>query len=138
MSVGERGNRMTVTDKIRRQVQRCLDDFRRGELSEASLQGVLDTIDTRGLKRHDLLYMQTSATGVTSRAHGMRLIANGEVQTLPANPDEWPYQTVLEAIRDGWRVVQFPNLALMLDNRRSYGLGNEFILERESVADEDV
>ena len=50
----------------------------------------------------------------------------------PADPEEWPYRTVVEAIRDGWRVIQFPNLALLLDEKRSYGLGCEFILERRS------
>ena len=43
---------------------------------------------------------------------------------------DWPYQSVLEAIRDGWRVVQFPNLALLMDESRTYGLGCEFILEK--------
>jgi hypothetical protein len=31
-----------------------------------------------------------------------------------------------------WRVIQFPNLTLMMDERRTYGLGCEFILERWS------
>ena len=31
---------------------------------------------------------------------------------------------------DGWRVVKFPELALMMDESRTYGLGFEFILER--------
>ena len=65
---------------------------------------------------------------VASPVHGMTLVSNGEL----TEPDEahWPYRTVLEAIRDGWRVIQFPNLALMTDESRTYGLGCEFILER--------
>ena len=38
--------------------------------------------------------------------------------------------TVIDAIRDGWRVISFPNMALSLDENRTYGLGFEFILER--------
>lgn len=76
----------------------------------------------------DLLYLQAVTTSVASPVHGMTLVSNGEL----TEPDEahWPYRTVLEAIRDGWRVIQFPNLALMTDESRTYGLGCEFILER--------
>ena len=31
---------------------------------------------------------------------------------------------------DGWRIVKFPELAILLDDRRTYGLGCEFILEK--------
>lgn len=76
----------------------------------------------------DLLYLQAISTSVASPVHGMMLVENGEVH----EPDEsrWPYRTVLDAIRDGWRVIQFPNLALMTDESRTYALGCEFILER--------
>ena len=62
----------------------------------------------------------------------MALVENGEIVDVADDPGEWPYQTVLEAIRDGWRIVQFPNAALALDTGRTYGLGAEFILERLS------
>ena len=45
-------------------------------------------------------------------------------------PRDWPYKTVLDAVRDGWRIIKFPELALMLDEKRSYGLGCDFVLER--------
>ncbi len=35
-------------------------------------------------------------------------------------------------MRQGWRVVKFPELALLLDESRSYALGCEFVLEREA------
>ena len=78
--------------------------------------------------RQDLLYLQAAATGLDSPVHGVLLVENGEI----VEPEEsrWPYRTVLDAIRDGWRVIQFPNLALMMDESRTYGLGCEFILER--------
>lgn len=44
--------------------------------------------------------------------------------------DNLPYENVLEAVRDGWRIIKFPELALLVDERRTIGLGCEFVLER--------
>ena len=60
----------------------------------------------------------------------MRIVENGEMWDGPEDPEDWPYKTVLDAVRDGWRVIKFPELALMLDDKRSYGLGCDFVLER--------
>lgn len=78
----------------------------------------------------DLLYLQTNSTALDAGVLGIRLVVDGQIVDLPEDPAEWPYQSVLEAIRDGWRVVQFPNLALLMDESKTYGLGCEFILER--------
>ncbi len=80
--------------------------------------------------KQDLLYLQAQHTGVTAPVVGMSMVINGEASDGPANPAEWPYRSVLDAIRDGWRIVQFPNLALLTDESRTYGLGCEFILEK--------
>ena len=78
----------------------------------------------------DLLYLQTNSTALDAGVLGIRLVVDGPIVNLPEDPAEWPYQSVLEAIRDGWHVVQFPNLALLMDESKTYGLGCEFILER--------
>ena len=80
--------------------------------------------------KQDLLYLQAATTSLTSPVHGMLLVENGQMSEEPQNPAEWPYRSVLDAVRDGWRVIQFPNLALLTDESRTYGLGCEFILER--------
>ena len=65
---------------------------------------------------------------------GVREITGRSAKTMhegASDADEWPYQTVLEAMEDGWRVISFPNLALMaLNHDDSHGLEFEFILER--------
>ena len=33
-------------------------------------------------------------------------------------------------MNDGWRIISFPNMGLMMDESRTYGLGNEFIMEK--------
>ena len=78
----------------------------------------------------DILYLHTRVNSLTSDILAMRSVTNGQISDGPENPDDWPYQSVLEAIRDGWRVIKFPELALMMDESRPYGLGFEFILER--------
>ena len=60
----------------------------------------------------------------------MRILQNGKLSDGPRNPEEWPYKTVLDAILDGWRVIKFPEMVLLLDDKRTYGLGCEFILEK--------
>ncbi len=78
--------------------------------------------------RQDLLYLQTSSSNLNAPVHGCTLIEDGEI--LEPEVGRWPYNSVLDAIRDGWSVIQFPNLALMTDEARTYALGCEFILER--------
>ena len=63
----------------------------------------------------------------------MALFVEGEQIEPRADPHEWPYQTVADAIKDGWRVVRFPELALLLNETRNYGLGCEFVLEKEGL-----
>jgi hypothetical protein len=113
------------------EIEQCLDAFRRGELTEADLRAVLERVLKRP-RRQDLLYLQAGSTSPGAPVHGMLMVIDGEIREPPDDPKEWPYRTVLDAIRDGWRVLQFPNLALMLDESRTYGLGCEFILERWS------
>ena len=74
----------------------------------------------------DLLYIQTSGTALTSNIHGMSPLEDGEI-IEPELP--FLYHTPLDVIRDGWRVIQFPNTDLMLDESITYGLGCGFILE---------
>ena len=117
-------------EKIKQQVERCIAELRAGELAEASLQSIITALDDQPAPRQELLYLQANTTSVTADVVGMLLVQDGEVSEGPADPDKWPYPTVLAAMQDGWRVIQFPNLALMMDESRTYGLGYEFILEK--------
>jgi hypothetical protein len=104
----------------------CLRLHEKGELSVDQLRRAIDQPN----QRQDILYIQTLFSSVTSPVNGMSLIENGQVQAMPDDPEDWPYQSVLEAINDGWRVISFPNLALMMDSSKTYGMGCEFILEK--------
>lgn len=119
-----------MSSSIRRRLEACIDDLRDGKLTEESLRRVVDSLDDERPKRQDLLYLQAGKTSVTSPVVGMAIVQDGEASDGPADPDEWPYQTVLEAMRDGWRIIKFPEMALLMDEEKTYGLGCEFILER--------
>ena len=116
--------------KLEKQLESCIGAFQDGSLSEEMLRSALETARSGNGKSQDILYLQAVSTSLASQVQGMLLMENGEIADEIADPEDWPYQTVLEAVRDGWRVVQFPNLALLLDETRTYGLGCEFILER--------
>ena len=106
--------------------------LRTGRLDEAALRdGVAAALAAAGAKRQDLLYLQADGTSLFSGILGMILIEGGKQKYYDSNAKDWPYESVQAAINDGWRVISFPNMALLAtDEREGYGLGFEFILER--------
>ena len=122
-----------MSDK--QQIQGWLDKLRAGTLVEADLQQALErlsdgTSDGDPPRHQRLLYLNTGNTGVDSQVLGMSLVENGQILEGPDDVDEWPYNSVLEAMNDGWRVIKFPEMALMLQEDKTFGLGCEFILEK--------
>ena len=116
--------------QVKEQLEQCLDKFRVGTLTEGDLQQALENIDTVA-KPQRLLYLQATNTSVTSSVEGMSIVDGDGVHNGPDEPDDWPYQTVHEAMLDGWRIVKFPEMTLMLvGENETYGLGCEFILEK--------
>ena len=120
---------MSVYMRIKRQVDRCLDELARGELRADGLHAILDAVEDASA-RQDLLFLRTSASTVNSEVVGMLLLQDGELDEGPPDAEDWPYQTVIDAIQDGWRVIKFPELALWADETRTYEVGGEFVLER--------
>ena len=115
--------------EVRREIERCVDELRRGQLTEEGLRRIGEALDKSGPMRQDVLYLQSDSSSPKTPVLGMRIIEGGEISDGP-DPDDWPYNTVLEAVRDGWRIVKFPDVDQVVDEKRTYGLGYEFILER--------
>ena len=107
-------------------------DFSRTGRRQFQLTARVSRPDTEAIApmRQDLLYLQAKKSSITADVVGMRILEDGELSDGPEDPEDWPYKTVLDAIKDGWRVVKFPELALMLHEERFYGIGCEFILEK--------
>ncbi len=124
--VTERGLNMV---QVKEQLEKCLENFRAGTLTEQDLQQVLANITAAKPQR--LLYLQAANTSVTSTVEGMSIVDGDGVHNGPDDPEDWPYQTVHEAMLDGWRIVKFPEMTLMLvGENETYGLGCEFVLEK--------
>lgn len=132
----ERSGDVMRNQSIRKQVEHCIGQLRRGSLTEDDLQAILDDADQpredarAPAFRQDLLYLQTRSTAIDYPVLGMKILEDGNLSDGPRDPEEWPYKTVLDAVQDGWRIIKFPEMAVLLDESRSYGLACEFILER--------
>jgi hypothetical protein len=120
---------MDEYSKIKAQVERCLEEFMRGDLTQASLHGILEAMDETP-PRQQLLFLRVEGWTIHSGVIGMLMLDNGEINEGPLNPEDWPYKTVIDAIQDGWRVIKFPELALWVDETRTYEVGGEFVLEK--------
>ena len=105
----------------------CVDALEEGKLVAERLR---ELARAAGQVRQSLLYMQTWSTDIESEVLGYNLVVNGERVIGDEDPDAWPYRSVAAAIRDGWRIVSFPNLALLMDEERTIGYGCEFILDK--------
>ena len=121
-----------MTETQKNIVEALTAELQRGTLTEANLRhGIADIVEQNRRKPQDILYLQASSTSPKSQVVGMLLIEDGNLSEGPPDPEDWPYQTVLDAVRDGWRIISFPNMAMLtVDEKEFYGLGFEFILER--------
>ncbi len=121
-----------MTETQKETMETLVAELQQGTLTETSLrEGVTDIVGTDDPKRQDILYLQAVTTSPGAAVVGMLLVEDGELREGPPDPEDWPYQTVIEAVRDGWRIISFPNMALLtVDEKEFYGLGAEFILER--------
>ncbi|MCC7265476.1 MAG: hypothetical protein IT369_23470 [Candidatus Latescibacteria bacterium] len=112
------------------QAAHCLDAFRNQRLSETDLTHLGALISSAQPRCQSLLYLQVRNTNPGSQVVGMSQFSGGRMLEPPADPADWPYQSVLAAIEDGWRVVCFPNLALLMHEAIPQTLGCEFVLEK--------
>ncbi len=121
-----------MTETQQEITESLVTNLRNGTLTEAQLRQKITAIATEtDKKRQDILYLQVGTTSPASQVVGMTYIEAGVLKEASSNPDEWQYQTALDAVQDGWRIISFPNMALLaMSDEEAYGLGFEFILER--------
>ena len=121
-----------MTEMQKETIEALVTELQQGTLTEANLRKrIADVVGADNPKRQDVLYLQAVTTSPGAAVVGMLLVEDGELREGPPDPEDWPYQTVIEAVRDGWRIISFPNMALLaVDEKEFYGLGAEFILER--------
>ena len=101
-----------------------------GGFTEADLQG-LEVLLTK--PRQMVLYLYSKSTNMRSAIASWALY-DPTVSYEPTLPSQdTPYDSVIEAVNDGWRIVQFPRAELyqFSDIDNTY-LGYEFILEKST------
>ncbi len=120
--------------EVKEQLEQCLDKFCSGTLTKGDLQRTLESVNSQ-IKANGqcqrLLYLQAQSTLVTSLVEAMAIVDGDGVRNGPDDSDDWPYQTVHEAMCNGWRIIKFPEMALMMTaDDETYGIGCEFVLSK--------
>ena len=117
-----------VKPAIREWLNNCIEKLQAGELTETDLRDVTATLNS---ETQLILYLYSKSTNLRSPLGGWALYD----PTAPEEPilpsQDAPYTSVLDAVRDGWRIVQFPRPELynFTDVDNAY-LTYEFILEK--------
>ena len=121
-----------MTEKQSEITEELASKLEAGTLTVDELHRGIDALlPQAGEKRQDILYLQCNNTSLQGEVIGMTMIEDGQLSEGPPDPKDWPYKTVLEAVDDGWRIISFPNMALLaVSESDPHGLGFEFILER--------
>ena len=115
-------------------IKQWLDESRKklqaGAFAEADLQR-LEALLTE--PRQMVLYLYSKSTSMRSAIASWALY-DPTVSYEPTLPSQdVPYDSVIKAVNDGWRIVQFPRAELyqFSDVDNAY-LGYEFILEKST------
>ena len=83
------------------------------------------------MKRQRLLYLNAISRSIRSAVVGFALHEPHITDSPQVEVDAvMPYDTVHDAIADGWRVVHFPDQRLDIEPEQVGAFGYEFILEK--------
>ena len=117
-----------VKSAIKEWIDNCIEKLNAGELTETDLRGVTTVLSS---EKQLILYLYSKSTNLRSPLGGWALYdaTAPEAPILPSQ--DAPYTSVIDAVRDGWRIVQFPRPELydFSDVDNAY-LAFEFILEK--------
>ena len=94
--------------------------------------------DASGGLRQRLMYLHASSPSIYSDlvARAIHEPVAGALTQIDPLAEELPYESVHDAIVDGWRVIHFPQQLAPYDDREIDVIGYEFILEKLEVCDE--
>lgn len=103
------------------------EKLRAGSLTEADLDALLARTSEPRSPRQRLLYLHAREPSVTSSVVGWAEHPGEDVGGETPVP---PYNTVLEALADGWQAIHFPQQLASFDDRETDIVGYEFILQK--------
>ena len=89
-------------------------------------------VSLRNRARQRLLYLHAGSPSIYSDvvAAALHEPVAGSITEIDPMAPELPYETVHDAIVDGWRVIHFPSQQAFYDDREIDVIGYEFILEK--------
>ncbi|MAE64047.1 MAG: hypothetical protein CMJ18_07205 [Phycisphaeraceae bacterium] len=130
-------------NRLKQHCERWLETARRkleaGGLGGADLDALGRILDDAPPGcRQRLLYLHANGPSLHAKIIGMALhepVKGG--RELAGQRDEWPYDTVHDAILDGWQIVHFPQQLAPFDDREVDMIGFEFIGQKWSSDDGD-
>ena len=109
-------------------LEQCRKKLRTEAITAADLDRLGDLLSE---PRQQVLYLYSKSTNMRSPLASWALYDPTRPQTPTLPSDEPPYESVLAAVADGWRVVQFPIAKLYAyEGQDNDYLGYEFVLER--------
>lgn len=117
-----------MKSSIKEWLENCIEKLNAGDLTEEDLYNVNTALNS---EKQLVLYLYSKSTNLRSPL-GAWALYDPTVPDEPMLPSQdAPYGSVLDAVHDGWRIVQFPRPELhnFSDVENTY-LSFEFILEK--------
>jgi hypothetical protein len=122
---------VSASVEARAELARVRAAFLAGTLSCADLDR-LDALLTGKPARQRILYLHALSPylGAAVVSAALHEPEPGGLATIDPTTDKLPYETVHDAIVDGWQVVQFPDPRSPFDDEEIDVLGYQFVLQQ--------
>lgn len=129
---------MSVTERVKSWVEGARVKVENGGVGKEDLDALLSAVSGNQVTRQRLLYLHASSPSIRSSVLAMALHepVPGSVTEIDPHGVDFPYNTVHDAILDGWQVVQFPDQRSPYNDVEVDMLGYEFILQKLEQFDE--
>ena len=115
---------------LHHQINDCIEKLKSGQLVEDDLRALLTSVDQRHRRKQSLLYIQTSSTRPEGEVVGMSIFEDGKDPDGIDTDGNFLYQTLEQAMDDGWRIIKFPELTMVYLDPDYGGMKWEFVLEK--------
>ena len=89
--------------------------------------------------RQRLMYMQLASPNPTSECVACTIFepVKGFRPEIESGEVDVPYSNVIDALADGWKVIQLPDPRAAFDDHDLDVIGYEFVLQKMEIIDED-
>jgi len=116
-----------MRDPIQQWIETSKTRVEAGEFSKDDLATLEDLLSK---PKQKILYLLSVRIDMRAEIVGWQLFDpnNGNERALPSQVA--PYESVIDAVRDGWRILQFPSPQNFPFSEQNSYVGYEYVLER--------